>query len=276
MDKFNKTLSVLLSTAVGLSMHSSNFKSFGAEGEEISLNNPKARENVLSKENLSSFEGKIYRTSENTLVNESFIPLSKNGEIIKHHDLTSTPIVTVPDSLFEDIPLHPVVAFLNKYDGPKYVEEPGTNDYGYPESFVFDDLGKILVFDKSTEKCEFLTSDEKKKYSYDEEKIVWFFPVELYELKNVEVRDYKRPLYDYEKAELERFRQAQEEAEKILKNMQARDRERNAEEQSEIKEVGTTHFIKEYSPWIFITGGCLLGWYFPIPANYITDFDDDD
>lgn len=276
MNKFNKTLSVLLSTAVGLSMHSSNFKSFGAGGEEISLNNPKARENVLSKENLSSFKEKIYRTSENTLVNESFIPLSKNGEIIKHHDLTSTPIVTVPDSLFEDIPLHPVAAFLNKYDGPKYVEKPGTNDYGYPESFVFDDLGRILVFNKSTGKCEFLTSDEKKKYSYDEEKIVWFFPVEFYELKNVEVRDYKRPLCDYEKAELERLRQVNEEAEKILKNMQARDRERNADSKSEIKEVGTTHFIKEYSPWVLITGCGLLGRYFLTLDNYIANFDDDD
>ena len=189
MNKFSKTLSVLLSTAVGLSFHASSFKSFGMDNI-VPKSNKEAREkNILDRNDLKNFKGKkLYRTSMNTLVNGSCIPLSKNGKLTKIGETTTV----VPEALLASIPLHPVLNFLNNFEGNKFIFQLPAELYGYPIAMIVNDEGKILTFDKNTEKCEF--TDNKEKMTT--ESVVTIFPRNLYEFENLSLLDTSSPNYD--------------------------------------------------------------------------------
>ena len=218
MNKFSKPLSVLLSTAVGLSFHASSFKSFGIDNI-VPKSDKEAREkNILDRNDLENFKGKkLYRTSENTLVNESCIPLSRNGELAEFGETTTV----VPEALLASIPLHPVLNFLNSFEKNKFIFQVPAELSGYPIAMIVNDEGKILTFDKNTEKCEF--TDNKEKMTTDS--VVKIFPRNLYEFKNLSLLDASSPNYDKVNALSEVYREHVEyvhrELNKLVNEIQA-------------------------------------------------------
>ena len=115
MSKLNKALSIVLSTAVGLSFHASSFKSFGMDNI-VPKSNKEAREkNILDRNDLKNFKGKkLYRTSMNILINDNITPINKHG-----NEVTNENFISVPKILFSYVPLHPIINFISEYDDKK-------------------------------------------------------------------------------------------------------------------------------------------------------------